>query len=96
LSEPSIILSSQIKVKGKALERLERILGMFEKVYQKKAAADKKPDRWVWVPTDRELTLAEWSQQVEELNQCEAEKRRQRAEMNDSSSKTTEMRFRAN
>ena len=63
--------------KGKALERLERILGMFEKDYQKKAAADKKPDRWVWVPTDRELTLAEWSQQVEELNQCEAEKRRQ-------------------
>jgi len=63
--------------KGKALERLERILGMFEKDYQQKTAAEKTTDRWVVVPTDLELTLAEWSQQVEELNRLEAEKRRQ-------------------
>ena len=62
--------------KGKALERLERILGMFEKDNLQQPKADKTPDRWVVVPTDRELTLAEWSQQVEELNQWEAEKRR--------------------
>ena len=63
--------------KGKALERLERILGMFEKdnLQQPK---DDKPPNWVVVPTDRELTLKEWSQQVEELNRWEAEKREQR------------------
>jgi len=63
--------------KGKALERLSKYLGLYEKDNQQKPAPEKTPDRWVWVPTDRELTLAEWSQQVEELNRLEAEKRRQ-------------------
>jgi phage terminase small subunit len=64
--------------KGKALERLSRYLGMYEKDNQQKPAPEKTPDRWVWMPTDRELTLAEWSQQVEELNRLEAEKREKR------------------
>lgn len=61
--------------KGKALERLGKYFGMYEKDNLQKPAQEKKPDRWVVVPTYRELTLAEWSQQVEELNRLEAEKR---------------------
>ena len=60
--------------KGKALERLSRYLGMYEKDNLQKPAPEKTPDRWVAVPTDRELTLAEWTQQVEELNRIQAEK----------------------
>jgi hypothetical protein len=61
--------------KGKALERLSRYLGLYEKDNQQKPAPEKTPERWVAVPTDRELTLAEWSQQVEELNRLEAQKK---------------------
>ena len=49
---------------------------MFEKDNLQQPKDDKTPN-WVVVPTDRELTLKEWSQQVEELNQWEAEKRSQ-------------------
>ena len=55
-----------------------------------KPAPDKTPDRWIAVPTDRVLTLAEWCKQIEQLNRLEAEKRRLRGEMDNSSSKTTE------
>jgi phage terminase small subunit len=78
LKDPDLIRTEyhyKFADKGKSLERLKRTLGMFEKDYQQKPAAEKTTDRWVVVPTDRELTLAEWSQQVEELNRLEAEKR---------------------
>jgi len=60
--------------KGKALERLSKHLGMYEKDNLQKPAPEKTIDRWVAVPTDRELTLAEWTKQVEELDRLEAQK----------------------
>jgi len=80
LKDPDIVRTEyryKFADKGKALERLSRYLGMYEKDNQQKPATEKNPDRWVLLPTDRELTLAEWSQQVEELNRLEAEKRSQ-------------------
>lgn len=71
LKDPDLVrteYSYKFADKGKALERLERILGMFERDNQQKPPAEKVSDRWVVVPTDRELTLAEWCEQVEELN----------------------------
>jgi phage terminase small subunit len=84
LKDPDIVRTEfhyKFANKGKALERLERILGMFEKDYQQKQATEKTTDRWVVVPTDRELTLAEWSQQVEELNQWEEKRRQEKASL---------------
>ena len=64
--------------KGRALERLSKYLGLYEKDNLQKPAPEKAQDnRWVWVPTNRELTLAEWSEQVEEYNRQQAEKKRQ-------------------
>jgi phage terminase small subunit len=80
LKDPDIVRTEyryKFADKGKALERLSRYLGMYEKDNQQKPTTEKAPDRWVVVPTDRELTLTEWSQQVEELNRWEAEKRSQ-------------------
>ena len=58
--------------KGRSLERLERILGMFEKDNdQKPVEREKLVERWVAVPSDRELTLVEWQVQVEELNRLQ-------------------------
>ena len=80
LKDPDIVRTEyryKFADKGKALERLSKYLGLYEKDNQQKPAPEKTPDRWVAVPTDRELTLAEWTQQVEELNRLEAEKKRQ-------------------
>ena len=80
LKDPDIVRTEyryKFADKGKALERLSKYLGLYEKDNQQKPAPEKTSDRWVAVPTDRELTLAEWTQQVEELNRLEAEKKRQ-------------------
>ena len=93
LKDPDLIRTEyryKFADKGKALERLSRYLGLYEKDNQQKPIAEKTSNNWVAVPTDRELTLKEWCEQVEEHNRWEAEKRRQRVEMNDSSSKTSE------
>jgi len=65
--------------KGAALGRLERILGMYEKDNEQNKPAPAN-DKWVLVPTDRELTLKEWSEQVEELNKHEAAKKAKETE----------------
>lgn len=57
--------------KGAALARLERILGMYEKDNEQ-VKPEPAEDKWVLVPTDRELSLLEWTQQVNELNEHEA------------------------
>jgi len=77
LREPDLIRTEyyyKFADKGKALERLSKHLGMYEKDNLQKPAPEKTIDRWVAVPTDRELTLAEWTQQVEELDRMQAEK----------------------
>ena len=78
LKDPNLIRTEyryKFADKGKALERLGKHFGMYEKDNMQKPVSEKTPERWVVVPTDRELTLAEWSQQVEELNRLESEKR---------------------
>lgn len=58
--------------KGASLARLERILGMYEKDNeQSKPPPTPADNKWVLLPTDRELTLKEWMVQVEELNAFE-------------------------
>lgn len=68
--------------KGAALQRLERILGMFEKDNEQKPV-EKTVERWVAVPSDRELTLAEWCEQVEELNRIQELKEKRDAGQDD-------------
>jgi len=60
--------------KGKALERLSRHLGIYERDNIQKPAPEKRTERWVAVPSDRDLTIAEWCAQVEELERIRAEK----------------------
>jgi hypothetical protein len=68
--------------KGNALARLERILGMYEKDWEQQRRnldqpTETKSEKWVLVPTDRELTLKEWAEQVDELNRYQEQKRKQ-------------------
>lgn len=60
--------------KGKALERLSKHLGLYEKDNIQKPVEEKRTEPWVAVPVGRDLTLAEWSAQVEEMNRIQAEK----------------------
>ena len=54
--------------KGAALQRIERIRGMYEiDNKQKPAERETRVERWVAVPSDRELTMVEWCKQAEEL-----------------------------
>jgi hypothetical protein len=61
---------------GKALERLSRCLGLYEKDNRQKPPEPVcKPvcNNFVVLSTKRELTLAEWEEQVKEYNRLQAE-----------------------
>jgi Terminase small subunit len=58
--------------KGKALERLSRHLGLYEKDNRQKPPEEVR-NSFVLLPTQRELTLAEWEEQVKEYNRLQAE-----------------------
>jgi len=60
--------------KGKALKRLSKHLGLYEKDNMQKPTKEKCSEPWVPIPLKRQLTLAEWSAQVEEMNRIQAEK----------------------
>ena len=60
--------------KGKALERLSKYLGLYEKDNLQKPVPEKTSERLVWLPTNRELTLTEWQQQVDDYNAYMARK----------------------
>ena len=56
--------------KGRALERIERYLGMFLKDNEQKPV-EKTTEKWVPIPVGKNLTLAQWSEQVAEMNRIE-------------------------
>jgi len=58
--------------KGKALERLSRHLGLYEKDNRQKPQ-EAVCNNFVVLPTQRELTLAEWEEQVKEYNRLQAQ-----------------------
>jgi len=58
--------------KGKALERLSRYFGLYEKDNRQKPQ-EAVCNKFVLLPTQRELTLVEWDEQVKEYNRLQAE-----------------------
>jgi len=65
--------------KGKALERLSRYLGLYEKDNRQKPQ-EAACNKFVLLPTQRELTLAEWEEQVKEYNRLQAEAKQRESE----------------